>query len=468
MGRKKKPFIDKKKAHKFELVHRSQRDPLQADDGTSERVLLPVESASAAQHLEEQHKYGIFYDDDYDYMQHLKPRGEGILVSAAESSGVDQGNSSFTTEVPSDLPAANRGHVTFQKFGSVILPSTVFASSYEEEEGLLSKGLLPVGPQPDWDPDIVAALDDGLDLNDPENILEDDFMLVANAPAQDECESVTYYMKNDAYSSDEEYGSERDSDDSDYPSDEADFEDREFDFNKEETQSRFTQFSMTSSVIRRTQELQILDERFDKILESYDEDHIGGLDDEEISGALTTDNPLLGAAIEEMDSHDQTQTAIKLTEMDENQEDLNNDQVESDDVNNLYLETFNETPKEQWDCESILSTYSNLYNHPKLIREPVKPKQIKLTKTLGIPEGVLQQTQNSKSPDKNLKACREAVSTRPKKETSEEKKQRKKAVKGVRRERREEKKANKIAFKAEKKNQEKIFANTQVQQVVKM
>ena len=28
--------------------------------------------------------------------------------------------------------------------------------------------------------------------------------------------------------------------------------------------------------------------------------------------------------------------------------------------------------KERWDCESILSTYSNLYNHPTLIREPGK------------------------------------------------------------------------------------------------
>lgn len=33
------------------------------------------------------------------------------------------------------------------------------------------------GPRPDWDPDIVAALDDALDLDDPDNILEDDFVL---------------------------------------------------------------------------------------------------------------------------------------------------------------------------------------------------------------------------------------------------------------------------------------------------
>ena len=26
--------------------------------------------------------------------------------------------------------------------------------------------------------------------------------------------------------------------------------------------------------------------------------------------------------------------------------------------------------KEKWDCETILSTYSNLYNHPKVIEEP--------------------------------------------------------------------------------------------------
>ena len=26
--------------------------------------------------------------------------------------------------------------------------------------------------------------------------------------------------------------------------------------------------------------------------------------------------------------------------------------------------------EEKWDCESIISTYSNMYNHPKLIEEP--------------------------------------------------------------------------------------------------
>lgn len=41
-----------------------------------------------------------------------------------------------------------------------------------------------------------------------------------------------------------------------------------------------------------------------------------------------------------------------------------------------------EAPERKWDCESILSTYSNIYNHPKLISEPSKKIQ-------GIPLTIL-------------------------------------------------------------------------------
>ena len=36
------------------------------------------------------------------------------------------------------------------------------------------------GPRPDWDPDIVAALDEDFDFDDPDNQLADDFMIEAN------------------------------------------------------------------------------------------------------------------------------------------------------------------------------------------------------------------------------------------------------------------------------------------------
>lgn len=46
--------------------------------------------------------------------------------------------------------------------------------------------------------------------------------------------------------------------------------------------------------------------------------------------------------------------------------------IDSDEENpdSGYLHEIKE--KEKWDCESILSTYSNIYNHPKLITEPVR------------------------------------------------------------------------------------------------
>lgn len=40
---------------------------------------------------------------------------------------------------------------------------------------------LPIGPRLDMDPDIVAALDDDFDYEDPENILDDDFIVKANS-----------------------------------------------------------------------------------------------------------------------------------------------------------------------------------------------------------------------------------------------------------------------------------------------
>ena len=35
----------------------------------------------------------------------------------------------------------------------------------------------------------------------------------------------------------------------------------------------------------------------------------------------------------------------------------------------VTVELADRDPEAKWDCESILSTYSNIYNHPKLIRK---------------------------------------------------------------------------------------------------
>ena len=205
-----------------------------------------------------------------------------------------------------------------ESFAALNIPAEVMPSKYEVDIGMLNKGVLPRGPQPDWDPDIVAALDDDLDMDDPDNILVDDFMSLANAEGGE-------YEGDDDYDGDDDYeggddefdmnaeefilaqkfdgtGTSRNnfgdkqltkSDDeweteSDVSStgnfdcgDLSDFNDSE-----EETKSRFTNYSMTSSVIRRTQGLKVLDDHFERIMEEYDDEEIGSIDHNDPTGIL--------------------------------------------------------------------------------------------------------------------------------------------------------------------------------------
>lgn len=62
----------------------------------------------------------------------------------------------------------------------ILLPSSVFQSDFEVPVGLLNKAAPVYGPRPELDPDIVAAMDDDFDYDNPENILEENFMELAN------------------------------------------------------------------------------------------------------------------------------------------------------------------------------------------------------------------------------------------------------------------------------------------------
>lgn len=432
---KKKPFIDKKRSVQFHLVHRDQRDPLQADSDASEMVLHAVEDKTKTD--EERKKFGIYFDDDYDYLQHLKPRGHGVLVMA-------------------DDPIPSSKGAMFKDVGGIQLPAEALPSEFEEEEGMLGKGVLPRGPQPNWDPDIVEALDDGLDLENPSNLLEDDFVMLAHGG-----QVSTEYYDDAEYESGDEY-SDRGFDSDDLGSD----NDRYDRFGHEETKSRFTNYSITSSVIRRNQGLQLIDDQFEKVMEEYDDDQIGELSDDDGSG-------------DRVEKHDWTLMEQAMGELDEKY-DLSNleaekvDHIKDCDVHGDYddveeVEKYTEPEKESWDCESIISTYSNLYNHPKLIAEP---KPIKLTKRLGIPTDVLKKSSKGEKADSDI--AEEANQyplvnhSRKKDETKNEKKVRKNAVKEERRSRRFEKKANKLAFKDEHKIQERILASQPIKPALSM
>ncbi|KAL9980504.1 hypothetical protein ACROYT_G009104 [Oculina patagonica] len=348
MGKKKKPFIDKKSAHSFQLVHRSQKDPLQADEDSSKHVLLPIDSSNQGasetesvasdkrRKKDEEKEHGIFFDDEYDYLQHVKPRTNLSLEPLPEN----------VTVIEAKKPL----HADHLEFGNVKLPSEAFASGYEQNEGLLNLAAPTSGPRPDLDPDVVAALDDALDLDDPDNILEDDFMLKANKEGADS-ESDDDLIKSD---------DDDDDDDDLFPSDEAEesgSDDGMSFFEEEETKSRFTNYSMTSSVIRRNEGLKLIDERFEKVMEEYEEDEIGALDHEELEGTVDPGSERLNALAEEFIESQQNQD---LPKMKESGAGMSRDNDEDSDNAPDELVRITDEPKEKWDCESILSEYHDL------------------------------------------------------------------------------------------------------------
>ncbi|XP_053238058.1 protein LTV1 homolog [Podarcis raffonei] len=461
--RRKKPFIEKKNAVTFHLVHRSQRDPLAADDTAPQRVLLPAQKGVDEKRREEQRKYGVFFDDDYDYLQHLKEAsGPSELVPSSIPS--QQGRIVVTTE--------GEVHEEIQQIPAptINLPSSVFASEFEEDVGLLNKAAPISGPRLDFDPDIVAALDDDFDFDNPDNLLDDDFILRANnqGSTEQEKEACRESTDEDEWEDmEEEDGEGTQSDvDSDGPlSDDSEIkgEMKEFLFMQEETKSRFTEYSMTSSVMRRNEQLSLLDERFEKFFEQFDDDEIGALDNAELEGFIHSDSTRLQEVLNDY-YREKAKNCVKLEGLKIKEDSKllpSEDEDEIEEIAALVVEE----PKEKWDCESILSTYSNLYNHPKLIEVPQKPKPIEVSSKTGIPLGVLPGRGLTAKQAERMEMINDSdlprVATQPrcKNESKEDRKARKQAIKEERKERRMEKKANRLAFKQEKTRQEKELLN---------
>ncbi|XP_052871457.1 protein LTV1 homolog [Anopheles cruzii] len=473
----KKKFIDKKNAVTFRLVNRSQQDPLYVDETAPQNVLMPVRIPEKYANLAggikrqstsgvkvdptkrktEQAKFGIYYDDDYDYLQHLREPGRNEVFWEP-----------IDTKATKEQPGA--------KNVSIKLPSSVFASEYEEKEGIMKKAAnARPGPRPDWDPDVVAALDEDFDFENPDNALEDNFMELAMQEGG-----------TDGYL--EAVDEDEDEYDSEGPMD-GDYSDEEQDrigplgetFGREETKSRFTEYSMSSSVIRRNEQLTLLDDRFEKFYEQYDDPEVGALDCEEIEGHVeVSDNVLLQYAEAYQRENDGQFDLAKEKEWIKDR--VLKFQEEDDDEEELVEMRVEDDAEKKWDCESILSTYSNIYNHPKLIDEPKRSRKIEINPKTGLPAHVLgsdgdkltikslaKLEQSGSKQDGPKSLCDQSVistlsvlSIRPPDESPEEKRERKKLLKEYRSERRIERKANTLAFKQEKKLQEKNKINNQV------
>ncbi|KAI0361122.1 LTV-domain-containing protein [Trametes cingulata] len=532
-------------AQHFQVVHRSQRDPLIHDPEASKHVLKPVQRSNlkgksradleqllspsdlahdkSRKNIGEAAIYGIYYDDtEYDYMQHLKPVG-------LQEEGVE----SMWLEAPTKSKGKGK---TKDPIELLDLPEDTLASkaelprNYETQENIPSS---IAGFQPDMDPhlrQVLEALEDDAFVDDG---LEDDFFgeLVAEGERAPD-EAVEFEFREEGLPEGDEParglgGAGEAEEDESWESRFARFKQSqksapeqdasEFDGYSEggdtvgtlprlpviggkrrrKGTSDASGYSMSSSSMWRNEHLTVLDERFDQIqLEYEDSDEEDGeepsFDDmdeapdliasredfesmmdeflekyEVVSGKM---RPVLpGTATEKLDTIRKALGEAKI------RDDAEESGSEGEDI---LMPLDVDEKKDRWDCETILTTYSNLENHPRLIKaRNTKPvPKIRLDPRTGLPS-VVEEQASVKQPQVDSSATdEEDESSRPvrvtvarkKDETPEEKKARKQAVKAERQARRSEKKATRETFSKEVKRQVQSLADKEKTKVRKL
>ncbi|KAI3622310.1 cytoplasmic protein [Moniliophthora roreri] len=517
-------------ARHFQLVHRSQRDPLYHDPDASKHVLKEIvredgkkgksradlesliSPADISHHKEkrvgEAALYGIYYDDtEYDYMQHLRPIDvqeegvESVLIEAPQKvkkvQEMKRGDSRPGITLRNDLPTE-------------VLPSkSELPRNYETQQAIPES---ISGFQPDMDPhlrQVLEALEDDAFVDDG---MEDEFFLnLVQEGERGSDEEIEFEFREEGVP-DGEFEGEDTAEEKEEPST---WEERFAEFKKAQKDaprgpasddgldlaseggdtisglptmsviggkkrrrkgtSDASGYSMSSSGMYRNEALQTLDERFDQVLlKEYEDDNDEVLpmsdDDDDAPQLITTredftsmmdeflnDYEILGGKMKPKLAGDtaaeKLETLRRAMGQDERvrQETGDSGDEPEDDV---WVE---KEGKDRWDCQTILTTYSNLENHPRLIRarESKPVPKIQLNPKTGLPSIAEAPTSKprvydndsdgSDYSDSESHAIHQTM-TRSKDETPEEKKARKAAVKAQQAARRAEKKANKSAF----------------------
>lgn len=423
--------------------------------------------------------------DGYDYTQHMREMGKGKFYSA-DGQFSSQSELARRVELPEDvLPSAEEQ--------DRLLDAITLTTDLMDED--LREALINDEAFEEIDDDFMVQAA----VVDPEEAASDGFDYDAHiAKLMEAASGVPKFRGNFGDDEDEDGGSEFDSDE----------DDSEEDYEIDEAS--------------KAEEQRVLDALFEKTLaEEYDDEQLGELeeDDPETRGKLMLEGELLDSIVEDFvtvrlemlndegkignplrtgnrlkeiieECAKEREEAEALAEaeggdtMPEDEDDVDLVQALKDlYVRNSYLTTREE---EQWDCETIVSTYSNLDNHPTILREEnvnkrkkkrsalanmdhdalvaaangnaPNNKTIVLSKKTGMPLGVFETAKKEEEREINAKAAAEAeaialLSKREKSETKEEKKARKEAVKQLKNQRRQEKKQWKTAFKDEEQRQ---------------
>lgn len=151
------------------------------------------------------------------------------------------------------------------------------------------------------------------------------------------------------------------------------------------------------------------------------------------------------------------------------------EQVEEETEADLEVVEVEDETAERWDCETVISTYSNLDNHPRVIGlPPLRRRPIRLDPKLQAPADYLPphipktRVGNDRAEDEDQDDEAKSVATtttpvvgtvvRPRGESAEERRIRKEAARALKRERRVEKKEMREAFRTENTRQGRCAA----------
>jgi len=179
----------------------------------------------------------------------------------------------------------------------------------------------------------------------------------------------------------------------------------------------------------------MFNEKFDKILEEYDDSEIGSLDGDVDIGGMHMGSP--EPFIDDSKDHIKELELLVGDYDEELKEKILN--YANDSSDEKIVEIVNEKALE-YDCESILSTCSNLYNHPAIIKEE-RAQRIRKT-SLVSDKG----NEHECKTDLNSKLLINTCNMRIKGETPEERKERQKKFKEVKKSKERIEKATQRSF----------------------
>jgi len=501
------------KGERIVLSERSLRDPLSLDTEASQHVPIDLDQITTKKKTAKEKSYekflGVEFDDDTDYLQFMKANPEEV----------EQEQPGFMT-----IEDVHNMQLGKDIMGDYVDPEVAFMLEDEfddEKDEFVNDKYTVVQTMKDLEKseekkekggDIDNMFGDLMNgAAEVESDGKDDF---GDMPHTSENTKIMDWMTGES-SMPKPKSNLKQRSIMQIPEDQEieDFEGSEGEFDDFDKKTTFTQYSMSSSVMKRSEHLTQIDDTFESVVETlYRDEDVGDLEfeAEEIYNAseelnenavyrllnihndqVMENSPIYG---EEMDpqAHQKRDLIRKTLELQSRQKEVPENYDPGEDLIN-EMERGRE-PKPQFDCESILSTKSNIYNRPKYVDESKtflknqKTAKIQLNK-MGLPMGPgasfkqlnkavkaakkLEANSNSEGSDcdslngsgdnmsqmTTLTVLLSEASVRNKNESPAERKQRKSLVKELRKARREERKNTRMAFREEGIKQAKADIN---------